>query len=160
MALQVRHANARRHAPAQAYHPAPQCAARRAPDDPEAVGALALAYHADGFADQALATYGRAEAIAPEDPRWPYGAALLLAERGESAAAAGALERVLARDPAHALASYRLGEDLSPGKFGVFYKVQRPTKNANEAAIIADYQSKVAGLAPWQILKKNFDRMK
>ena len=57
-------------------------------------------------------------------------------------------------------AAYRLGEDLSPGKFGVFYKVQRPTKNANEAAIIADYQSKVAGLAPWQILKKNFDRMK
>jgi len=57
-------------------------------------------------------------------------------------------------------AAYRLGEELSPGKFGVFYKVQRPTKNANEASIIADHQSKVVGLAPWQILKKNFDRMK
>jgi 2-oxoglutarate ferredoxin oxidoreductase subunit beta len=57
-------------------------------------------------------------------------------------------------------ASYRLAEDLSPGKFGVFYKVQRPTKNANEWQIIADHQAKTVGLEPWQILKKNFDRMK
>ena len=57
-------------------------------------------------------------------------------------------------------ASYRLAEDLTPGKFGVIYKTTRPTKNANEAQIIADHQAKTAGLEPWQILKKNFDRMK
>jgi 2-oxoglutarate ferredoxin oxidoreductase subunit beta len=53
-----------------------------------------------------------------------------------------------------------LAEDLSPGLFGIFYKENRPTKNANEQGIIADHQAKVAGLQPWQILQKNFDRMK
>ncbi len=57
-------------------------------------------------------------------------------------------------------AAYRLAEDLSPGRFGVFYKTDRPTKNANEQAIVASHQAKVAGLEPWQILQKNFDRMK
>ena len=57
-------------------------------------------------------------------------------------------------------AAYRLAEDLNPGLFGVFYKASRPTKNANEGAIVADIRAKSAGLEPWQILKKNFDRMK
>ncbi|MSU33502.1 MAG: pyruvate ferredoxin oxidoreductase [Pedosphaera sp.] len=57
-------------------------------------------------------------------------------------------------------AAYKLSEDLRPGLFGVFYKNKRATKNANEASIIADLQGKHAGLEPWQILKKNFDRMK
>ena len=42
----------------------------------------------------------------------------------------------------------------------MFYKNARPTKNANEQSIITDLQGKSAGLEPWQILKKNFDRMK
>jgi 2-oxoglutarate/2-oxoacid ferredoxin oxidoreductase subunit beta len=57
-------------------------------------------------------------------------------------------------------AAYKLSENLSPGLFGVFYKTSRPTKNANEHAIIGDIQGKFAGQQPWQILKKNFDRMK
>jgi 2-oxoglutarate ferredoxin oxidoreductase subunit beta len=57
-------------------------------------------------------------------------------------------------------AAYRLAEDLSPGKFGIIYKANRPTKNANEQTIINDIQGKFAGLEPWQILQKNFDRMK
>jgi 2-oxoglutarate/2-oxoacid ferredoxin oxidoreductase subunit beta len=55
--------------------------------------------------------------------------------------------------------AYKLADAQWPGVFGVFYKVQRPTKNANEAKIIADGRAKVEGLADWQILKKNFDRM-
>ena len=47
-----------------------------------------------------------------------------------------------------------------PGYFGVFYNVNRPTKNANEAKINAAAQEKLKGLKPWEILKKNFDRMK
>ena len=43
---------------------------------------------------------------------------------------------------------------------GIFYQVQRPTKNANEAKIIAEHRAKVEGQADWQILKRNFDRMK
>jgi 2-oxoglutarate ferredoxin oxidoreductase subunit beta len=56
--------------------------------------------------------------------------------------------------------AYELADAAWPGAFGIFYQVQRPTKNANEAKIIADHRSKVEGLADWQILKKNFDRMK
>jgi len=47
-----------------------------------------------------------------------------------------------------------------PGMFGVFYKVNRPTKNANEAKINATMQEKFKGMKDWEILKKNFDRMK
>ena len=57
-------------------------------------------------------------------------------------------------------AAYKLAGVEWPGLFGTFYKSERPTKNANEAAIIADHRAKVEGLADWQILKKNFDRMK
>jgi 2-oxoglutarate ferredoxin oxidoreductase subunit beta len=57
-------------------------------------------------------------------------------------------------------ASYKLADTEWPGLFGVFYKTQRATKNANEQSIIDDLQGKSAGLEPWQILKKNFDRMK
>ena len=57
-------------------------------------------------------------------------------------------------------AAYRLADAEWPGHFGVLYKADRPTKNANEAKIIEGIQSKVAGQEPWQILQKNFDRMK
>lgn len=57
-------------------------------------------------------------------------------------------------------AAYRLSDNPWPGQFGIFYKVNRPTKNANEAKIIADHKAKVTGLADWQILQKSFDRMK
>jgi len=58
------------------------------------------------------------------------------------------------------LAAYRLAGEPFPGHFGIFYRVSRPTKNANEAAINADARAKVAGLADWQILQKTFDRLK
>ena len=57
-------------------------------------------------------------------------------------------------------AAYKLCDAPWPGMFGTFLKVNRPTKNANEAKIIADSKAKVSGLADWQILQKNFDRMK
>jgi len=57
-------------------------------------------------------------------------------------------------------AAYRLADEPWPGQFGVFYKTQRPTKNANEAKIISDYRAKTAGQADWQILQKSFDRLK
>ena len=61
---------------------------------------------------------------------------------------------------AYQLAAYRLADEPFPGRFGIFYKVNRPTKNANEAKVISDHRSKVTGLADWQILQKSFDRMK
>jgi 2-oxoglutarate ferredoxin oxidoreductase subunit beta len=58
------------------------------------------------------------------------------------------------------MAAYKLSDTAFPGHFGVFYKVNRPTKNANEQKINAAMQEKVKGLKDWQILQKNFDRMK
>lgn len=58
------------------------------------------------------------------------------------------------------LAAYKLAGEPFPGYFGVFYKADRPTKNANEAKLIADHRAKVGDLKDWQILKKSFDRLK
>jgi 2-oxoglutarate ferredoxin oxidoreductase subunit beta len=58
------------------------------------------------------------------------------------------------------VAAYRLADAPFPGYFGLFYKVDRATKNANEAKIIAANREKVAGLKDWQILQKTFDRLK
>ena len=58
------------------------------------------------------------------------------------------------------VAAYKLAGEAFPGHFGIFYKVNRPTKNANEAKINASFQEKVKGLKDWQILQKSFDRLK
>lgn len=57
-------------------------------------------------------------------------------------------------------AAYKLAGADFPGHFGIIYKTSRPTKNALEARINAEAQTKVQGLEPWQILQKTFDRMK
>jgi len=73
----------------------------------------------------------------------------------------GAFNQVPAdHDVTDEYAAYKLADAEGSGVFGLFYKVDRPTKNANEAKLIADTRSKLDGLADWQILKKNFDRMK
>jgi 2-oxoglutarate ferredoxin oxidoreductase subunit beta len=57
-------------------------------------------------------------------------------------------------------AAYKLAGEAFPGHFGVFYKVNRPTKNKLEADLNAKTQDKLKGQQPWEILQKNFDRMK
>ena len=63
-------------------------------------------------------------------------------------------------DVANEAAAYQMADEAFPGKFGIFYQTNRPTKNANEAKLIASHQEKVKGLKDWQILQKNFDRLK
>ncbi len=58
------------------------------------------------------------------------------------------------------VAAYKLAGEAFPGKFGIFYKVNRPTKNENEKKIIDAAREKVKDLKDWQILQKNFDRLK
>jgi 2-oxoglutarate ferredoxin oxidoreductase subunit beta len=58
------------------------------------------------------------------------------------------------------IAAYKLASEPFPGKFGIFYKVNRATKNANEQKIIAAAREKTKGMKDWQILQKNFERMK
>jgi 2-oxoglutarate ferredoxin oxidoreductase subunit beta len=63
-------------------------------------------------------------------------------------------------DVADEYGAYKLADAAWPGVFGVFYKADRPTKNANEEKIITEHRGKFIGMADWQILKKNFERMK
>jgi len=58
------------------------------------------------------------------------------------------------------LAAYKLAGADFPGYFGIFYKATKPTKNTKEAEINKAAMEKVKGLKDWQILQKNFDRMK
>lgn len=58
------------------------------------------------------------------------------------------------------LAAYKLASAPFPGYFGIFYKVNRPTKNDLEAEIIKKSRQNFEGLKDWQILQKTFDRMK
>jgi 2-oxoglutarate ferredoxin oxidoreductase subunit beta len=58
------------------------------------------------------------------------------------------------------IAAYKLADAPFPGYFGLFYKVNRPTKNANEARINAGALEKVKGLKDWQLLQKTFSRLK
>jgi 2-oxoglutarate ferredoxin oxidoreductase subunit beta len=58
------------------------------------------------------------------------------------------------------LAAYKLAGEPFPGSFGIFYKSNRATKNANEQKIIAAAREKTKTLKDWQILQKNFDRLK
>ena len=58
------------------------------------------------------------------------------------------------------MAAYKLAGEPFPGYFGIFYQAKRPTKNANEAKLIADHRAKVGDLKDWQILKKSFERLK
>ena len=44
------------------------------------------------------------------------------------------------------LAAYKLAGEPFPGNFGIFYKVNKPTKNVKEAEIVQSFQSKVVGL--------------
>ena len=57
-------------------------------------------------------------------------------------------------------AAFKLAENLAPGKFGVYYQVNRPTKNALEQKWIDDTQSKLVGVSQKDILKKRFEAMR
>ena len=63
-------------------------------------------------------------------------------------------------DVSDEMAAYKLADEAFPGRFGIFYKKNRPTKNALEAKVNASLQEKVKGLKDWQILQKTFDRLK
>jgi 2-oxoglutarate ferredoxin oxidoreductase subunit beta len=58
------------------------------------------------------------------------------------------------------LAAYRLAGEPFPGYFGIFYKVNRPTKNKLEADINAAARAKIPGKKDWEILQATFNRMK
>ena len=63
-------------------------------------------------------------------------------------------------DPTDENAAYALSEELVPGHFGIYYQIDRPTKQDNEAAVNAKFLEKTKGMEDWEILQQNFDKMK
>lgn len=58
------------------------------------------------------------------------------------------------------LAAYKLASLAHPGKFGVFYDNDRPTKNVLEQKWIDDTKAKMPGVTDRETLQKRFDMMK
>jgi tetratricopeptide (TPR) repeat protein len=85
-------------------------AALRNPEDPEAVGRLAMAYHAWEQWGAAAETYRKARTLSPKDRRWWYLAGLLETARGRHADGVPLLERAAALDPGNAAGQLRLAE--------------------------------------------------
>jgi 2-oxoglutarate/2-oxoacid ferredoxin oxidoreductase subunit beta len=57
-------------------------------------------------------------------------------------------------------AAFKLADAAFPGYFGVFYEVDRPTKNTLEQKWIDSTREKLAGKSDVDILQSTFDRMK
>lgn len=57
-------------------------------------------------------------------------------------------------------AAYRLANLPSPGVFGVFYEIDRPTKNELESEIINKAREKTKGASDIELLKASFGRMR
>ncbi|MBV9732679.1 MAG: pyruvate ferredoxin oxidoreductase [Verrucomicrobia bacterium] len=58
------------------------------------------------------------------------------------------------------IAAYRLADVAFPGLFGVFYDIDRPTKNALERKWVESSRAKLNHASDVEILQKTFDRMK
>ncbi len=72
----------------------------------------------------------------------------------------GTPEDDLRHDTSDEIAAYRLADAPFPGRFGVFYENDRPTKNALEAKWIASTKEKLGESSALGLLQKTFDRMK
>ena len=67
-------------------------------------GELGMAYEVNGFPDAAFASYRQAELLDPDEARWPYYQALMLAGLGQQQKALQALDRAIDIDATHASA--------------------------------------------------------
>jgi 2-oxoglutarate ferredoxin oxidoreductase subunit beta len=72
----------------------------------------------------------------------------------------GSPEDALRHDVTDELAAYKLAGLPFPGAFGVFYEIQRPTKNAMEQNWINTMREKVNHASDVDLLKKTFERMR
>ena len=84
--------------------------ARSHPRSGEAVGGLAMAYHANSFFEQARVVYRLAMRLDEDDPFWPYLLGVLETLAGHNERALTFLERAVELDPTNAHAWARLGQ--------------------------------------------------
>jgi len=72
----------------------------------------------------------------------------------------GTAEDEARHDPTNELAAIKLALEPWPGRFGVFYEVQRPTKNALEAGLIERARTKTKGASDLELLQASFARLR
>jgi 2-oxoglutarate ferredoxin oxidoreductase subunit beta len=72
----------------------------------------------------------------------------------------GSPEDAARHDPTDELAALKLALDPAPGHFGVFYQVNRPTKNKLERDLIARTREKTKGASALQLLEGTFAKMR
>lgn len=106
-------------------------------------GRLGMAYDTNGFREAAITTYEQASSLDPEDFRWPYFHAHLVAEDGEHHRALELLDQALATDagyvpawlwrgawllksnrPAQAMEAYRRANELQASPHAAFGRAQ------------------------------------
>lgn len=63
-------------------------------------------------------------------------------------------------DPTNELAAYKLALEEWPGSFGVFYEINRPTKNALEAGLVTKAKERAKNANDVDLLKATFARMR
>jgi tetratricopeptide (TPR) repeat protein len=84
--------------------------ARRHGASADAVGKLAMAYHANDYFEQASAAYRIAARLAPRDPQWVYCQALLQEELGNEQEQFDLLQQTVALQPDHVPALLKLAD--------------------------------------------------
>ncbi len=106
-------------------------------------GRLGMAYDINGFRQEAVATYGQAQSLDPDDFRWPYFSAQLVAEDGDYERALELLDQALgvdadyasawlwrgswlykSNDPQGAMEAYRRATGLQAGPHALFGHAQ------------------------------------
>lgn len=88
-------------------------AATAAPASGKRRGELAMAYDVNGFQQRAIAVYGQAAALSPDEVLWPYFRALLLARiQADHAGALASLDAAIALDDGYVPAWLAKGEWL------------------------------------------------
>lgn len=61
-------------------------------------------------------------------------------------------------DATDEIAAFKLAMEPFPGPFGIYYKVNRPTKNALEAGLIEKAKAKTKNAPPADLLRSTFER--
>ena len=140
--------------------------ASAAPDSAAVVGGLGKIFHAHELHAEAVACYRRAMELAPAEPRWPYLAALTIAETDlegsvddfERAAARGAgqpavhvsfgdvLTRLGRSDGA--AEQYRRALELAPGNSHALYGLAQSALAGGDVETAAEHLEQAAGSSP------------
>lgn len=136
------------------------------PDAARSVGRLGMIFHAHELHDEAVACYRRAMALEPDEPRWPYLAALVTAKTDlegslaefEAAVARGAEEAAVYISYGDALtrlgrteqavAQYRRALEIAPDSSHALYGLAQAALAGGDASSAASRLERAVAVAP------------